>query len=208
MPLPKPSTKTNWAVDNIDFANRVIEPTASKKKIAWLDDEEPPAPFFNWLFWIIHQWQEYFESVTDEFITRYDAVIGSGPAATHATLELALADVALSTDAIVRIDESRTIETTISLTKARWKLEFKPGVVYSKGAATKCFSFEAEGIVLEYGRLVGWSSGGDIAITQLAAAEYCYIRGTRFGPSTTVEVNQDAVPAGKKGPVSDTITEV
>jgi len=208
VPLPKPSTKTNWAVGNVDFANRVIEPTASKKKTAWLDDEEPPAPIFNWLFWIIHEWQQYFESVTDETDTRYDIIVGSGPAATHATLALALADGAYSTDVTVRIDDSASIDTTISLTKARWKIEFKPGVVYTKGAATKCFSFEAEGIVLEFGRLVGWTVGGDIAITQLVGAEYCYIRGTRFGPSTIEEVNQDAVPAGKKGPVSDTITEV
>lgn len=208
MPLAKPSTKTNWAVDNPDFPNRVIEPNASKKKTAWLDNEQPPAPYFNWLFWIIHQWMEYFESVTDETATRYNAIVGTGAGATHATLEDVLADPAFSTDITVRIDESAIINTTISLTKARWKIEFKPGVVYSKGAATKCFSFEAEGIVFEYGRLVGWTAPGDIAITQLVGAEYCYIRGTRFGPGTTEEVNQDAVPVGKAGHVSDTITEV
>jgi hypothetical protein len=199
---------SDWGVGNPDFANRVVEPSTAKKQAAWLDDERPPAPIANWLWYIHDQWIKYFESVTDAEGTKYDVIIGSGPAATHGTLQAAVNDGLLGTDLVVRIDDNYTVNTAISLTKARWRIDFRPGVVYSKGAATKCLSLEAEGIVINHGRLTGWTGGGDAAIAQNAAAEYCTVFNTRFGVGTTLEVDQTLVPAGKKGPVTATITEV
>lgn len=213
MPISKPTAKSDWGVGNPDFANRVVEPSTAKKQAAWLDDERPPAPIANWLWYIHDQWIKYFESVTDEEDTKYDVVIGTvgaGLPATHATLQAAVNDVALGTDLTVRVDASYTVETAISLTKARWRIDFRPGVVYSKGggAPVNAISMEADGIALNYGRFVGWSGGGDAAIKQTAAGEYCTVFNTRFGPGTTTEVDQTLVPAGKPGPVTATITEV
>lgn len=210
MPLAKPTAKSDWGVGNPDFGNRVVEPSTAKKQAAWLDDERPPAPLANWLWHIHDEWIKYLESVTDESETRYDVIVGAGPAATHATLQDAVNDVALGADLWVRVDDSATIETVITMTKARWHIDFRPGVVYTKGAGapTECIKMQAEGIVLNYGRFVGWTTGGDKVIEQEAAAEYCSINHTRFGPGTDTEVDQSAVPAGKPGPVSGTITEV
>lgn len=210
MPLSKPTAQSNWGVGNPDFANRVVEPSTAKKQTAWLDDERPPAPIANWLWYIHDQWIKYFESVTDESETRYDVIVGAGPGATHATLQAAVNDVVLGADLIVLIQDSAAINTVITLTKARWRIEFKPGVVYSKGsgAPTRCLSMQADGISMSYGRFTGWTAGGDRVIEQTVAGEYCTVLNARFGPSTTIEVDQSAVPAGKTGPVTATISEV
>ena len=208
MPLPKPTAKSNWGISNPDFANRVVEPSTAKKQAAWLDDERPPAPIANWLWYIDNQWINYFESITDAHETNYTVIIGTGPGATHATLQAAVNDVALGADLRVRVDASAVINTTVTLTKARWRIDFSPGVVYSKGAATAAISMQADGLVINYGRFTGWTGGGDAAIRQTAAGEYCSVLNSRFGPATTVEVDQTLVPVGKAGPVSQTITEV
>lgn len=210
MPLAKPTEKSDWGVGNGDFANRVVEPSSAKKIAAWLDDERPPAPIMNWLFYIHGQWIDYLESVTDESETRYDVIVGAGAAATHATLQDAVNDGALGAELWVRIDDSAAINTAITLTKARWRIDFRPGVVYSKGggAPTKCIQIGAEGIEINGGRFTGWTTGGDIVIEQIAAAEYCSVRHSRFGPSTDTEVAFVGITAGKEGPVLGTISEV
>jgi len=210
MPIPKPTAKMSWGVGNPDFANRVVEPSTAKKQAAWLDDERPPAPIMNWLFWIVQQWLDYFENVSDEFETRYDAIIGAGAAATHATLQDAVNDVSLGADVWVRVDDAATIDSAINLNKARWRIDFKSTAVYTKGAGApaNCLQMAAEGIIVNYGRFVGWTGGGDAAIKQTVDGEYCSVFGSRFGPGTTTEVDQSAVPAGKIGPVTATISEV
>lgn len=208
MPIPKPTAKTNWGVGNGDFANRVVEPSSAKKIAAWLDNERPPAPIMNWLFWITDQWVDYFESVTDESETRYDAIIGAGPAATHATLQDAVDDGALGSNQWVRVDDDYAITAPITLTKAGWRIDFRPGVTYSKSGSATGIQIGAAGVMLNYPRLTGFTTGGDKAIEQLAAAEYCHVNFARFGASTDTEVDQTAVPAGKKGPIVGSITEV
>lgn len=209
--MARPTTKSAWGVSNPDFANRVVEPSTSKKQTAWNDNERPPAPLINWLFWIHGQWIDWLESKVDGFEARYQAIIGSTPDATHATLQDAVNDVTLGTNVWVLVRESQAdVSTTISLTKADWRIECAPGVSFTKGAGapTKCFSLEAEGIEIYNGRIIGWTTSGDIGIFQNASADYCKVIGTRFGPSTDTEVDQSAVTAGKKGPVTDIISEV
>lgn len=208
MPLPKPSTHINWAVGNPDFSLRVVEPSNAKKQAAWLDDERPPAPFFNWLFNTLDEWAKYFESITDEQATVYDAIVGGGGAAqTHATLQAAVADGALSANARILVRADQSLTGPINLTKAGWRIEFAPGVTFSKNTGTVGLSLEAAGIVIQFGRMTGYTTGGDKAIDMTAAAEYCQILGMRFGPSTDTEVDDTLVPAGKK-PRVETMTEV
>lgn len=207
----KPSGHIGWGVGNPDPANRIVEPSSAKKQTGWNDDEQPPAPFFNWLFFRIHEWLTYFEERTDTFAARYDVIIGdtaTDQSATHDTLAEAIADAAVPTDAWVLVKESQTIDTTISMTKARWRIDCKPGVVFTKGAVTTGISMEAEGIEWNGGRFVGFTTAGDKAIAMTVAGEYCKVIGTRFAASTDTEVDDALVPAGKSPVIAQTITEV
>lgn len=206
--MAKPASHLDWAVGNSDPSTNVIEPSPAKKVSAFSADERPAYEFFNWMFFRQDEWNKYFEAQTDTFQSRYSVIIGTGVDATHATLAAAVADGAVGVDQWVLIRDSLAVTTAISLTKARWRIDFAPGVVYSKSGATIGLSLEAEGIEINNGRFTGFTAGGDIAITQLVGAEYCKVSGTRFGPSTDTEVDQSAVPAGKIGPVSNTITEI
>ena len=206
--MPKPSSHLDWAVGNPNPSINIIEPSSAKKIAAWAADERPPYEFFNWLFFRQDEWNKYFEQTTDADNARYDLVIGAGPAATHATLQAAIDDVGTGADLWVLIQDDATINTTITMTKARWRIDFAPGVVYTKGAVPTMLQMVAEGIELNYGRFVGYTTGGDKVIEQLVGAEYCKVIGSRFGAATVNEVDQTAVPAGKVGPVSQTITEV
>jgi len=208
--MAKPTSHLDWAVGNPNPSLNIIEPSSAKKISAWAADERPPYEFMNWLFFRQDEWNKYFESQTDSFAGKYPVVIGSGADATHATLQAAVNDVALGTDLWVLVKEGEALNTAISLTKARWRIDIAPGVVYSKGggAPTSAFSVEAEGIEINYGRFTGWTGGSDVVILQNAAAEYAKVFGCRFGASTNSEVDQSAVPAGKKGPITDTISEV
>lgn len=211
MPGPtKPTKHINWGVGNVDPVNRIVEPADSKKVLGWLDDEQPPAPIFNWLFFVVDAWQHYFESVTDQIANRYDAVVAdiSDPSSTHATLQAAVNDVTLGTDKVILVKNSVTINTMISMTKARWRVFCNPGVVFTRGSVPNGISLEAEGIEFNYGRFVGFTTVGDKAITMTSAAEYCKIIGTRFAPTTDTEVDDTLAPAGKKPVIAQTISEV
>jgi hypothetical protein len=206
--MAKPSSHLEWCVGNPDPATNVIEPTGAKKITGWAKDERPPYEFMNWLFSQQDLWNKYFEGKTDVLEARADVVIGTSARATHATLQAAVDDVSLGGNLWVLIEDDYTIDTTIQLSKTGWRIDFLPGVVYSKGTATTGIQMAAEGIQIRWGKFSGWTAGGDIAIEQNASGVYCSVWATRFGVGTDTEVDQSLVPAGKKGPVSDTITEV
>lgn len=206
--MVKPTSHLGWGVGNADPAQNIIEPTGAKKSVAWTQDERPPYELMNWLFFRQDEWNKYFEQTTDALVARYDLVIGAGPEATHATLQAAVNDGAIGADQWVLVQDDLTVNTIITLTKARWRIDFSPGVVYTRGSVAKAFQLGAEGIEIFAGRFVGWSVASDIVFEQLVAAEYCKIIGSRFGVGTDTEVDQSAVPAGKAGPVSQTISEV
>jgi len=206
--MAKPSSHLAWGVSNPNPSVNIIEPSPAKKITGWSADERPAYEFMNWLFFRQDEWNKYFESQTDAFQARYGAIIGTGADATHATLQAANDDGALGSNVWVLVQQPETINTTITLNKAGWRIDFAPGVAYTKGSATTGVQLGADGIEINQGRFIGFSTGGDIAIEQIAAATYCKVIGTRFTVGTDTEVDQSAVPAGKTGPVSDTITEI
>lgn len=62
----KPATATlpRWANSGGD----VVEPPSGKKDIGWIDDEEPPAEYLNWLLFEGYTWLEWIdERVYDEY---------------------------------------------------------------------------------------------------------------------------------------------
>jgi len=208
--MAKPSSHLDWAVGNPDPATNVIEPSPAKKISAWAADERPPYEFFNWLFFRQDEWNKYFETVTDIGFLLFDAIVGSETGSTHATLQDANDDagVAINSRILVRASGSQALTTAINLTKTGWDVLLEPGVEYSKDSATEAIILTAARQVIRGGRFTGFTGGGDNAIELTAPAEYCKVLESWFGVGTNNEVDDAAVPAGKKPVISLTHTEV
>ena len=204
----KPNKHIDWAVGNLDPANRVVEPSDAKKLAAWLDDERPPAPFFNWLFNTVDAWNKYFEEITDAENVTNAVIIGAGTAATHATLQAAVDDVSLGSNQTVFIQDSEAIGTTITLTKPGWRIYFLPGAIYSNNAAGKCFTINAANIWISGGRFTGWSTGTDIVFELVAGANYNRIFDCSFAVGTDTDVDSTGVDVDKQPSVNHLIEEV
>ena len=107
MPLPKPTTRPNWTYGNPNFGVVTQEPSSGKKLNGWDAGERPPREFVNWVFWILSQWLDYFESVTDE---EQDETV--------TTITFAQSPyTALSTDDVILVDAS-TNTVTVNLPSA------------------------------------------------------------------------------------------
>ena len=129
--MAKPTSKPEWTVGNPSFGTVTIEPSAGKKQTGWTAGERPPFQFMNWLFWIINDWIDYFETTTDSLIVQlgiYDAQVGTG--GTHATLADLVADAAWIAGTIknVIVTSDQALSAPITLDKDDVNLEFKPGV--------------------------------------------------------------------------------
>lgn len=75
--MPKPAEKIHWATTAIPGVD-IVEPPDNKKDIGWLSQEKPPYQYFNWLFNLIGQWQEYTEEIGDNIVQDIKAVIPIG----------------------------------------------------------------------------------------------------------------------------------
>jgi hypothetical protein len=113
----------------------------------------------------------------------YDAVVGSGPDATHTSLALALAAVGAGSRILQAQNE--TVDTMIVVSLNNIQIDFKPGVTLSKGTATKGLQLTGDGIRINGGRFSGFSTAGDKAIEIAAGADYAMIRDTRFANCDT-----------------------
>lgn len=51
----KPTKLPRWG----DVSGDIVEPSSGKKDVGWVDEEKPPAQFFNWLLDLIFQWTDY-----------------------------------------------------------------------------------------------------------------------------------------------------
>lgn len=209
--MAKPNGHINWGVGNTDPANRIVEPSSAKKTTGWNDDEQPPAPFFNWLFNRLDEWVKYLEQRTDNIAAPYDVVIGDTnvhASATHDTLQAAVDDGTLGSNQKVLILDDYTVNATITLSKAGWRIYFDPGVTYSKGSASTAFQISAADVDIRDGRFAGWSGGSDVVFQYTATADYNKVVGARFGAGTTKEYDDSLVAAGKKPLVAQTMVEV
>jgi hypothetical protein len=76
----KPSTLPRWANSGGD----VVVPLSGKQDVGWVEGEDPPAPYFNWLFLLIYQWLLYLSdgalsgnhSITGDLSVTGDVTIG------------------------------------------------------------------------------------------------------------------------------------
>ena len=197
--MSKPVSKPEWTVGSPSFGTVTIEPTSGKKLTGWTAGERPPFQTMNWLFYNIDQWIKYFDAV---FPGIYNAIVGAGAGASHATLDAALADVNVTAGSRILIQDSATINSTIQVTKNNLQIEFMPGVTYSKGAATTGLQISADGVRIMGGRFAAFSGGGDKAILIDVGSDYTMIRDIRFATCTT-EVDDLASTTS----ISGTITE-
>jgi len=134
MPLPKPSTHLDWTDGN---PSKVTEPTSGKKLLGWIASERPPFQFMNWLFFRADEWFKYFESVTDVSLnTQFNAVVKSS-GGTHTATAAALAKVVVRTYARIYVASNEAIATPVQITKNGVKIEFAPGVTFTKAAASQ-----------------------------------------------------------------------
>lgn len=197
--MPKPTSKPDWTVSNVNFGTVTIEPTSGKKITGWTSGERPPFQTMNWLFYNIDQWIDYFDAV---FPGIYTAITGAGDGATHATLAAALADGAVPAGARILVKDSETINTTIQVTKNNVRIEFMPGITFSKGTAGTGLQISADGVKIVDGRFAAFSSGGDKAILIDAGSDYTQIRDTRFASCTT-EVDDLAATTSILGTITE-----
>ena len=202
MPLPKPSTKPAWT-DSSPAAR--VEPSSGKKASGWAVNERPPFQYMNWLFYIIgSEWLNYFESVTDAYAAYqnlFAAFVGTGPGATHATINAAMADVGAG-DVILVLDSS-TINTPQVISKNRVKVVFMPGAIYTKGTSQYGLQIQADYVKIEGGEFEGFSGVSDAGIKIDSGADFVKIRDSHFR-TCTVDVQDDAATSSILG----TTTEV
>lgn len=133
-----------------------------------------------------------------------DVIVGSAPYCTHATLAAAVADSGTQVNSRVLLTESYTVPTTITLTKAGWRISAYPGVTYSNGAAGTGFNVQAANIEFSQLRLSGFTTG----MLYQAAAVYGRVWNCIFASNVATQINDSATPAGKAVTPIGNITEV
>jgi hypothetical protein len=182
--MAKPTSKPDWTVGNPSFGTVTVEPSAGKKLAGWAASERPPFQFMNWLFWIVNDWINYFETTTDALLVQvgiFDAQVGTG--GTHATLADLVADADFISGAIknIIITSDQALSAPVTFNKNDLNIEFKPGVAVLKGiGAIKGLILTGERIRLLNGRFANFNAGGDIAVELSAASKYCMVKGNYF----------------------------
>jgi hypothetical protein len=180
-----------WIPDN---TTNIVEPPDGKKDAGWAPVEKPPAQYFNWLFNLLSQWVNFTGPGAPTVI------VGSADYCTHATLAAAVADSGVGTNIRVLLTESANISSTISLTKAGWKIEALPGVTYTKSAVATGISVAAANIEISRLRMAAWSTGGDKAVAFAAGGTYGRVLYCNFSSCDT-EVDDSAVVTVSQKPV-------
>lgn len=205
--LPKPAGHIDWVPD--ENPAKALEPVPAKKALGFVADERPSPLHHNWIWARIGNWQKYFESATDNLIAtnlHFNAVVGTTPGCTHATLALAIAAAAAGWKILVV--ESANIAARVVINKADIEILFKPGVVYTKTGDTVCFEYSTARVKVRGGRFLGYTVAGNIVHRFLAGADYCHVLESIFAVGTDTDIDDAAVAAGKKPVVANTIVEV
>lgn len=197
MPLSKPPGFVDWVPSNDPL--KIVEPSAARKATGHVPDERPSPFQHNWIFNRFDRWQKYFESVTDELVATlaiFDAVVGTGPLATHATIQEAHDDVLTVPGSSILVLSHPTITATIAITKAQIELIFKPNVTLAKDGATPSglsIGSSADGFRMRFGRMTGWSGVGERAIDVAVDADFVILRDIRFF-NNTKDIEDNANP--------------
>lgn len=115
--MAKPSSYVEWAetlaADAVTGQNNRVDPGAPKKLTGWNFNEKPPRQDINWLFWLIGQWVDWFDSLLDQAVlttsdptfnsvtTTVNAIVGGNVVVTgyvdSATFQKTSADLTIKT---------------------------------------------------------------------------------------------------------------
>lgn len=196
--MSKPEYPAWLPTNPVGDPTKIQLPSGPQRSAGYAVGSKPPAQWFNWLYNLVSQWLYRLGP------TAPDAIIGAGAYCTHDTIELAIADtVNVPAGSKVVLADSRTVNTAaIALTVAWASVEALPGVTYTAGTATQCFSMQAAGIHIKGLRFVGFAT----AILAQAAWTYGRWSFCNFNTCTT-EVDDTLAPAGKKPEPACNITE-
>lgn len=130
----------------------------------------------------------------------YDAIVGSGSGATHATLAAAMA--AVPAGGRILVTASEALNATVTCSTANVEVDLKPGVVISKGTATTGLNVTASGFKIHGGKISGFSGVGDKAINFTAPATSGMVWGIRFQNNDT-DVDDSLATAVQFGNISE-----
>ncbi len=126
-----------------------------------------------------------------------DVVVGSAVGCTHATLELALADVAVVSGMTLCLTESFNIAAKITISKSLTIFAL-PGVVATKTGGTIGLEPNVTGITIEGLRFAGYTVSGNKAISFTVTGTYGRVRNCNFAAGTDTDIDDASAPAGKK----------
>jgi hypothetical protein len=122
------------------------------------------------------------------FIPEYDALVGSGSEATHATLQAAINDAGIVAGSKILVTESAALVSAVTINKPNLEIVFKSNVTYSAAspAPNNAIDIQAggDGVIIRGGRFGDFSGGGNAAINLNVNADYVTLRDMRFFNNT------------------------
>ena len=63
--MAEPTDTPRWAETGVGVPDaNIVEPNSGKKDTGWIDGEEPPSGYFNWLFWKLYKWVQWLQTHT------------------------------------------------------------------------------------------------------------------------------------------------
>jgi len=169
--MAKPASKPDWTVGNPNFGLVTIEPSVQKKIDGWFADERPPHEFFNWLFFNIDEWIDYFDLQVDALLLQlgnFDAVVGFG--GTHADINDLMADPNIANLKNILVTQSIASPAIQVIDQDFMNFYFKPQASVIKNGSVKGILVDANNTRLIYPRFQGYNAGGDFAL-EIAAGK-------------------------------------
>lgn len=122
--------------------------------------------------------------------TGYAAIVGSAAYCTHADLAAALADAAVAAGSKILVTASETLNTTLTMSKINYQIDFLPGVTLTNGTAGTGITVAAGGCRIKGGRFSGFTT----AISISATFQYNFITECRFASCTNEVTEVDGTP--------------
>lgn len=185
----KPADFPIWATT--PELGKLAAPTVPKQEKGWID-EKPPLQWFNWWMNLVYLWISYFDNRMDSALSQFDAVVGSGAYATHASLSAVLLDANIANIKNILVIDHPVIDATIVLNQANVRIEFKRSATLTKGAAATCLQISENGCEILGAKFSGFSAVGNKAVEILATKKNNLVFGCRFFDCVTdIEDNGD-----------------
>lgn len=185
----KPADLPVWATD--PNPGKLSSPSEAKQELGWID-EKPPLQWFNWWMNLVYSWVKYLDNRMDSAVSQFDAVVGAGAYASHATLNAVMADLNAANIKSILVVDHPAIDAVQVINQPNVRIEFKRSAVLTRGLSTKGIQINADGCEVIGAKFSGFSTAGDKAIEIVAAKKNNLVFGCRFFDcETDIEDNGD-----------------